>query len=81
MQTHAFGRRGRRRRLNSLAVSPSSRCRSCYNPRCELPGEHDAADLDGAAPVGLADTACGLNNSPIAVKLDDGAALEEPKES
>jgi hypothetical protein len=28
----------------------------------------------------LADTACGLNNSPIAVKLDDGAGLEEPKE-
>ena len=46
-----------------------------------LPGEHHAADFNGPTPVALADAAFGFKDSPIAVQLDHGAAVDQPKQS
>jgi hypothetical protein len=47
----------------------------------KLPGEHGATDFDGAAPIALASATFGFENSPIAVQLDNSAAVEEPQKS
>jgi hypothetical protein len=46
-----------------------------------LPSEHHAANFNGSTPVALANATFGFKDSPIAMQLDHGAALDQPKQS
>ena len=44
---------------------------------CKLPGEYNATDFDGPAPVGLAGAAFGFQDRLIAVQLNEDAAVDQ----
>ena len=41
----------------------------------KLPSEHDAAEFNGPAAIGLADATFGFEDRPITVQLDHGPAV------
>jgi Enoyl-(Acyl carrier protein) reductase len=56
-------------------------CRDRVRSLAQFPYQHHSANFDGPAPVCLTNAAFGLEDRPITMQLDDGAALNQPKQS